>query len=125
MDPKECCICLDNFDWPFDGASNSDIETECEHYFCVRCLHKMFDNKDDIMCPLCRRDISEWWYSHHYEDCDDDEICCCGYPNYDEDDDEDYEDDEDNDEDDEDNDEDDEDEDLNIQNHFEHMLYVF
>lgn len=79
MEKQSCSICMLTYDemgHAFDGPSNSDIDTDCIHYFCTLCLHKMFDNKyeNDIKCPLCRRDISDWWESHHYEE----GMCGCG-----------------------------------------------
>ena len=61
-----------------DGPSNCDIPTACVHFFCTKCLHKMYEGKCvcKMVCPLCRENVSEWWHSHHYPTFSDQ--CCCG-----------------------------------------------
>ena len=53
-----CPICFHN-NKIFDGPHNSDIETQCIHYFCTDCIRVM-EEKNINRCPMCRADWSEW-----------------------------------------------------------------
>lgn len=52
MDDNECCICLD--------IMKKEVETDCSHRFCVKCLFIWVfecvndDDDRDINCPMCR-----------------------------------------------------------------------
>ncbi len=72
---ENCPICYENFSGKNkDCVKNHNIESNCKHYFCTKCLTKMaFCNIID--CPICRDDISELIeiYSNKI-----DEYCICG-----------------------------------------------
>jgi len=42
----ECPICLEKME--------NTYKTTCNHIFCSKCTNKMFQNKSNICCPLCR-----------------------------------------------------------------------
>ena len=77
-DQKECPICFTRYgkqpDDTFlcrDGIDNSDFKTDCTHYICVICAREM-SRQEEIKCPLCREDWTDWMHSHYYTDSDDD-----------------------------------------------------
>jgi hypothetical protein len=55
---KNCVICFES-NCIFNGPSNSDIDTDCTHYFCVDCIQRMYQ-EDVNCCPICRRDWTDW-----------------------------------------------------------------
>ncbi len=72
---EKCPICYEElFEKNKDCVKNHNIESNCKHYFCTKCLTKMaFCNIID--CPICRDDISELIeiYSNTIH-----EYCICG-----------------------------------------------
>ena len=75
----ECPICYTNYgeqdDGTFltkDGKDNSDYADVCNHYICYKCCWEL-SKKEDVKCPLCREDWTDWIHSHYYEEDDDEE----------------------------------------------------
>ena len=70
-----CPVCnTDGVVW--DGPSNWDIPTQCEHYICVECwnnigiesLKNYCLDHARASCPICHRDVSNWLFSNsNYE----------------------------------------------------------
>lgn len=69
--PEECPVCFrseEEIVW--DGPCNSDVPTKCSHWLCTecwmeirakaRCRHCKYLR--EVLCPLCREDITEWVY---------------------------------------------------------------
>jgi hypothetical protein len=54
-----------------DGIDNSGYESSCKHYICVKCCWQL-SRIEEVRCPLCREDWTEWIFEH-YEDEDDDD----------------------------------------------------
>ena len=50
-----------------DGPCNSDLITGCRHMICTICCQKESNIKDgrEVLCPICRRDWTEWIYEHY------------------------------------------------------------
>ena len=77
---EECPICYNKYgeqsDGEFlckDGKCNSDMSDLCTHYICVKCckiLRNNFiedeDEDNEVNCPLCREDWTEWIKGHYY-----------------------------------------------------------
>jgi len=87
--PEECAICYEPFGWRPDrifyhksGKCFSEYAEECKHYICEDCETGLIRGKcpcedcwDEIKCPLCREDWSdylmnksEWLIDAEYED---------------------------------------------------------
>lgn len=47
---KECIICFDNY---------PDVQTNCGHIFCRKCILQCFQQKDHTQCPYCRQSVTE------------------------------------------------------------------
>lgn len=62
-DDNTCLSCGDE-KILLDGPSNSDVETNCTCFLCVRCWQEVFDS-GDFTCPVCSEDVSEWLESHY------------------------------------------------------------
>ena len=84
MDCKtECPICYVKYgeqeDGKFiysDGKWNSDMSGLCKHSICVKCkkiLRNKFIEEEEVKCPLCRENWTEWIESHYTTDESDDE----------------------------------------------------
>ena len=82
-----CPICYLNYgeqeDGSFlckDGIDNSDYESPCKHYICVTCCRKMCkvasEAKDEVRCPLCREDWTQWIFNNRDYDEDEEESWC-------------------------------------------------
>jgi hypothetical protein len=58
---KDCIICLEEF------TSEKMYLTNCNHYYCIECLHKYFKSNNNNIhttptntkCPMCRENITE------------------------------------------------------------------
>ena len=55
-----------------DGIDNSDFETDCTHYICTQCAQELA-KREEIRCPLCREDWTDWIHSVYYSDEEDEE----------------------------------------------------
>jgi len=67
---SHCSICYEKFGREallMDGPSNSDIETTCKHFFYTCCWEEMrqIAEYSDILCPLCRVDVTDWLLTHY------------------------------------------------------------
>lgn len=53
MDPIQCAVCLEPI--------KKQVETQCAHKFCVKCLFQWIflcvDQRDFINCPICRQHV--------------------------------------------------------------------
>ncbi|XP_026990168.2 E3 ubiquitin/ISG15 ligase TRIM25-like [Tachysurus fulvidraco] len=47
----QCSVCLDIFTKP--------VSTPCGHNFCMACLNKYWDNSQNCICPLCKKEYSK------------------------------------------------------------------
>jgi len=47
----DCPVCLE--------VMENTYKTTCDHIFCSKCIIKMFKNKSNIFCPLCRTKLLE------------------------------------------------------------------
>ena len=67
-----CSICYeDNKIW--DGPSNSEFKTNCEHMFCTDCNMEM-KHKHIRCCPMCRAPEFGEWLDIYYSESD--SSCC-------------------------------------------------
>ncbi|CAH6420909.1 Hypothetical protein KVN_LOCUS71 [uncultured virus] len=48
IEKLECNICFDN---------SINIKTDCKHYLCEQCCHKLILLYDEVKCPYCRNNI--------------------------------------------------------------------
>ena len=82
METEEACpICFVNYgqqddeDETFickDGKNNSFFVTSCKHFCCVICIRKMSE-QEEVRCPICREDWTEWCHGHYYSSDDEEE----------------------------------------------------
>lgn len=81
---KNCPICYETYgeqsDGSFlckDGIDNSNFETPCKHYICVKCCLGLIKDKneddDEVKCPMCREDWTEWVFNRYGSDSDSDD----------------------------------------------------
>lgn len=47
----DCPICYNNI------TTRNNIQTKCNHNFCIHCIDEMFCNFNEIKCPLCRESL--------------------------------------------------------------------
>jgi hypothetical protein len=64
MSSEEICSLCNKTNIPMDSPNNSDIPTECTHYFCTECWTTRYRHCLKT-CPVCNRDISNWLNSHY------------------------------------------------------------
>lgn len=76
---EDCPICYKYYgnqeDGSFltkDGKDNSGYAEVCKHYVCHECCWKL-SKQDNIACPLCREDWTDWIHTHYTESDDEDE----------------------------------------------------
>ena len=44
-----------------DGKINNEDTDICNHFICVNCCAEMW-NQEEIRCPICREDWTEWMH---------------------------------------------------------------
>lgn len=78
-DSDECPICFHSYgtqpDESFlcrDGIDNSNFESACKHYICVTCVYEL-SKQDEVRCPMCREDWTDWVNSHYCNSTTEDE----------------------------------------------------
>ena len=50
-DKCECCICYNSFEGKYSDAY---VCEQCGSGFCLNCICKSVENKDELLCPMCR-----------------------------------------------------------------------
>ena len=54
---NECGVCFEES----VKSCKHNIELDCKHNFCKKCIFKWIDEKNELStCPMCRREISNW-----------------------------------------------------------------